>query len=480
MSPPPVATKHDERLAAAEETSGVAKQALLACITARDRALDDAAAVADALETERQRQLRLCLERFVNLERQHLAERTKQLNSLALTVANIDSEEDLQRIVDHYRTASSSNSSSSLASESSSRKKMASVDGSSGGVLSEGGVTVEVAKMTQTRGYSRALLLLDWDLKRQKEKTQQEKQHPERSASVNDMQEAVAAGEAEKHSTWVEVCKVSLAASRALGGDDLDNFKKKKSKSKHQLALDRDMAFAAPTVALVRALVSTPSSSPDGGECGGGAEDLVKSEEVVALAAADPSVVAAELVTRCSEPLGRAALLRVLNEGRTGEVLVGSSAGNATSLGGGDGSFSGGSSGSGSAGGSAEHGADDAEGSSSLASDIGESGLSIRFEALCSVFEGALRYCDEQRDVKHAKQFMIMSDSYKGVDFHGLGIAKNNNSNNPSVLNAPTPLSTRRLRTQSSIGTGVVYVQAAVRTHVIWGRRWFWEEVKPS
>jgi len=175
-------------------------------------------------------------------------------------------------------------------------------------------------------------------------------------------------------------------------------------------------------------------------------------------------------VSRCSEPLGRAALLRVLNEGRTVEVLVGS-AGNSKSFGG-DGSFS--------AGGSAEHG-DDAEGSNSLASDIGESGLSIRFEVLCSVFEGALRYCDEQRDVKHAKQFMIMSDSYKGVDFRGMGIVNTtNNTNNPSIPNALTPLSARRLRTQSSIGTGVVYVQAAVRTHVIWGRRWFWEEVKPN
>jgi len=482
VSPPPVATRHDEKLAAAEDASAAAKQALLSCIAARDRAMEEVSCVTDKIEGERQRHMATCLERFVNLERQHLKEQARQLDALAATVASIDSGQDVRRIVDHFRTQDGASASAFQATlASSSRQRIASLTGSSavgadgvgsGAFASECGVSAEVASMTQTRGYSRALSLLDWDFKRHREKQQQEEQNPELGNSEDAEHEAIAASEAEKRAQWSTVSQVCLAANRVLAGEQ----KEERGNAKHRLKLDQDLVSSAPTGDLVRLLVSSaPAFQLDQEEQGGlssrgSVASVSKGEAAVALqecmASVAPSVVAAELVERCSEPLGRAAMLQVLNESRTGEVLVGGAAGNESS--------------------SSSIFSRDGEGSVGGGDSMGSSGLPVKFEALCSVFEGALRFCDEQRDVRHAKQLMIMSDSYKGFDFLGVaGVGKGSiaaksggeSESEQRSSSSSAPLSRRLLRTQSSIGSGVVYVQAAIRNHVLWGRRWFWEEV---
>ena len=83
------------------------------------------------------------------------------------------------------------------------------------------------------------------------------------------------------------------------------------------------------------------------------------------------------------------------------------------------------------------------------------------FDALCQVFVTALTCCDAQRDVKNARQFMIMSETYK----------RQPSSSNSSDTGAKVS------STVQSQGELYVAQTSAVSGHVLWSRRWFWEEL---
>jgi hypothetical protein len=79
------------------------------------------------------------------------------------------------------------------------------------------------------------------------------------------------------------------------------------------------------------------------------------------------------------------------------------------------------------------------------------------FEALGNAVAAALSHCDAQRDVKNARQLMIMSETYKRRSSGSFG-------GGPGAEAAPS-----REWHVSRCGE--------VAAHALWGRQWFWEEL---
>ena len=67
-------SKHEERVRLLEQHSHDSKASLLRLFATRDSAIEEAAEQAQDIETRRFQSAKLCLERFVNLERQHVME----------------------------------------------------------------------------------------------------------------------------------------------------------------------------------------------------------------------------------------------------------------------------------------------------------------------------------------------------------------------------------------------------------------------
>jgi hypothetical protein len=327
----------------------------------------------------------------------------------------VDTEADIARVAQYLKEmqtnsslsdslSSFSSSSSSSSSTSSHTSSIRFASTSSASSTSSAALSEASASLTQTVSYSKALALLDWDWKRQLKAAQMAedtqyigekigKTPMTSSNSVNfDHEERLA------ESTGVQ----SPLNTGSWGGGVLPPLPKNESDvseetaatnsaapygNEPEMSIERieEMISKVSTDVLIRDLLFGHGKvNQEEGEGAGSNSKLPY--PLTAYAS-----VATVIVNRCVSESGRSNLLQSLNECRTGEVAV--------------------------------------------------PNIEGRFDAVVSVFAGCLGICDEQRDVKHAKQFMIMSETIY------------------SDLKPP------------------LYVQARVCDHDLWSRRWFWEDV---
>ena len=108
------------------------------------------------------------------------------------------------------------------------------------------------------------------------------------------------------------------------------------------------------------------------------------------------------------------------------------------------------------------------------------------FDALCRVFVAALTCCDAQRDVKNARQFMIMSETYKRQQPINNSAGSSSVTSTTGAQSPSSPTAQGTTTGSTSVNGGAasdapseLYVaqSRAVAGHVLWSRRWFWEEL---
>jgi hypothetical protein len=281
----------------------------------------------------------------------------------------------------------------------------------------------------RTRGYTWALRLLDWDWQRATLKQQEQQQQQEKEEEEKAQQE-----------------KQKQKKNRELDDDDEDDDdgedkddEEGRSSQKQEQADSEGGADAD----LRRRLGWLVFGSSDA--AGGKAKD---GDESYASAAA-------ALVKQCADRGRRAQLLQALQEGRSGEVEIVESDGEAAVA-----------AAAGSGGG-------------------GQGGGGGRFDAVCALFAGLLNECDAQRDCRHAKQLMILSDTIytpapppppppplppPPVNASADGDAANNNAS--ADASATTDMAATMTERR--------HVQESLTEHPLWSRRWFWEDVMLS
>mmetsp|Transcript_67216 Transcript_67216/g.185179 ORF Transcript_67216/g.185179 Transcript_67216/m.185179 type:complete len:272 (+) Transcript_67216:1018-1833(+) len=140
---------------------------------------------------------------------------------------------------------------------------------------------------------------------------------------------------------------------------------------------------------------------------------------------ASPTAAMQRLVELCKENEHRASFVQALNERRTGEVEVPCGA---------------------------------------------------TFDALGEAFSGILSVCEESKDVKHAKQMMVMSDTFycvrttdESVDdgmSGGKGDGRGKSESGGASEGEQVPGGKE----------GREYLQQRLKKHQLWTQRWFWED----
>ena len=455
--------------------------------------MEEAAFVAQRIEVSRSTQARVCLERFVNLERQHLSGRLKALNAFAPLVKAVDTEGDLRRVVDHLKRQASVRGES--------RSRLFKAGGSSWSLSSaataqSAAESADLAAMTQTRGYSRALALLDWDFKRQADRAAEEAEEAAKAAEAEKLaaeaesrrvKEAARLAETKAADSGVEsdgsggggsgggaagaefsggFCDAGVVAPSQAAGPRSPLSRKGSVEPYDLTAMVDAVAAAKPAEAEAKAA----AAEPDAGTLKSvGVEDLAKQlvfreagvgpAGFFALQLSSCAAVGQELAHRCEARPARVALLRLLTERRTGEVEI---------------------------------------------ANLGDG----RFEAVCGLFRECLRWCDGSRDIKSAKQLMIMSESYYAMlpSPRGPGADADSADDAPGAREGAADA--MRIREGSSGGGNggngssgseessgsegsssggaaaaaleKVYIAARIADHVLFTRKWFWEELMLS